>query len=168
MSVKSNILGDTEMSFFKQNPTLRYYDAVLRHIENEGEESLDKKMWAFWMAEDPDSTFRTLSPEERRLTIAKNFLKREQFDWDKYDDILKLLPKVAMTKAKKRFKMMDDAFDNLLDKLTEEENTRAISDILSKMGGIYKSLDMAEKMMDSEKEKKDVTRGDQKPGLFNE
>lgn len=171
MAAKSNIKGDPSKPFFEQNPDLRYYDCFVWLIDSycDGDEQKAGKIaWAAWLMEDPDSTYQGFLPNERRIVIAKNYLKDEKFNWEDIKRFLTQLPNVAMTKAKKRYKQVSDTYDSVLQELVtdEEITTRQKADILAKVGVIEKGLSIAEEKFEKEKKEEEQVQSSKGPGTF--
>ena len=152
------VSGDPNQDFWAQNPELEFHDFGQKAIEEYGREESGFLMWAIYLIEDPDSTLykANMLLEERRVMIENTYLEKQGIknpDWEDLKSVIDGYTKSAMPLKKKRFKWLNDAFNDYLLKLSTDElipmEKRAT--VFASVDKMYKGLDVAEKAFEKEK-----------------
>lgn len=74
--------------FFESNPELRAVREFQALITRVGEDDADKIMWAIHLVEDTESLLYNASIDERQSNVQQTYLKKEEFNWKDYDDVV--------------------------------------------------------------------------------
>ncbi len=62
-----------------------------------------KVMWAiaFLIDPSPDNTFRNIPIEEKKVLLAKDYLRKPTFNWDKHEHLVEEYKKLVLTNAQR-------------------------------------------------------------------
>lgn len=93
-----------EMNFWELNPELKIPEEFAEFYNSD--KSKDKSessriMNALYLLLDKESKYRELPNKERKLLIAKDYLKNKDFNWDSIKNLQDLYIKVTLKKAKR-------------------------------------------------------------------
>lgn len=139
--------------FFDYNPEYRYYSSVMSLEKDVGPMVASRVMWAIYLTEHPESVFYGQAREDRRREIEKNFLNNTEFDWDYYDYVIEDFPNITLDTDGRRFKKLNDKFDELLEEL-DEVDFKTASLFFTKVESAYKGLTIVRQQYEKEKQKK--------------
>ncbi|TXI85914.1 MAG: hypothetical protein E6Q36_10220 [Chryseobacterium sp.] len=167
----NNLIINLEGNFFKNNPEMRYFDETSDLIERLGEEEASKIMHAIYLSEDPRSNFYTFSKEDRRSLVLRNYLKRDDFQWEEYEEVIKAWPTWFLTSIEKNYKALCDTFDKMVFEvsaldMTDSKQQKMALDVLKSIEGVFKGLGTVAKMFNAEQENKRGTRGQDQAGFL--
>lgn len=85
-----------EGKFFKFNNEHRYIPEIAALIKEYGEDNVDTWMWAIYIMYHPDSSIYNMSRDDQEEWIL-NWMEVESFDFEIWDDVIKVFPKFSMT-----------------------------------------------------------------------
>jgi hypothetical protein len=111
-------------------------------------------MWAIALLVDPDSKFSNISYTNRKDMISKDYLKLENFDWDKYKDAIMFYERSLISPAKRQLMVWNKKMDEktiYLDTLTYEENADTIEGLLKTNVKLFEDLERLLRLVDKEK-----------------
>lgn len=126
------------------------------------EESSDI-MWAIALLIDPDSKFVRLPLQQRKDIIAKDFLKKPKFDWDKYRDIIELYKKLMLTPAQRQLAIWEEKLDEKTQLMSETKYTIDNAELLEKLLGsnskLFAELDRIKEQLERDEDLGSVKGG---------
>ena len=167
-----NISGDPELCFFEQNPTTKYINFAKDLIFERGKDVASRIMWGIFLAEDPASTVYNSNENANvlRNIVSENYLNVHdvEVDWEGewMDNNIKMFVGNFMPPAKRRFKLLNDEFDNLLILIREEVDTKKKISLLTSVQSIYKGLNIAEAAYKAEAAELATAQGEVQSGMF--
>lgn len=148
------ILDDLDGDFWEQNPELKYMEPF---SEFKKEKNSSNIMKAIYLAYDFKSKFnRAGIPEEQaKEDIAKNFLKKPDFEWGKYKEIIESYKDKCKTKVQKALEKFEEdvvGFQNYLRRLSweDEEEAQVKSNIYKIVDEYYKKYKECEALVKDE------------------
>lgn len=167
----SKIIANIEHDFFESNQEIRYFDSVIELINVYGKERASRIMWAVYLVTDPNSDFHSISIDDRRKIIAKNYLKEEDFNWDDelINGIIDEYPEWFLSGIEKRYRSLSDLLDRTVSKVEKlkvenDKDFDKINTFLRSIKPIFEGLLAVKKSFDTEKETSKNIRGEDQPG----
>ena len=97
---------DTTSNFWKMNPqfkALEPYKEFHAKDKTRGKKNSSKVMWAIALLLDPSeaNSFRNIPVEDRAFYIARDFIGRQNFNWDKYVTLTDFYKNQVLSQAAK-------------------------------------------------------------------
>lgn len=157
------IKGTTQDNFFDVNPDVMYYDYVQDIYADYGREEASKIMWAIYLSEDPNSSFYNLPKEERRNMIRENYLKKENFDWDEFDMLIKSYRRMFLSKGEAMFKVWMDKMEEMTEWINEmnfETDGKTLQALMKDVKSYWDEFEKVQESFDAMKAKEKEVRGD--------
>jgi hypothetical protein len=152
------ILNNFEVgaNFWIMNPQLRIPEAfAVLHDKDQSKDcrKSSKIMWAIALLIDPDSKFSNAPYKDRLKLISNDYLKKEDFDWDKYKEAITYYENMLLTPAKRQVVIWNRKMDEktvYLDTLTYEEDSEVIEKLLISNAKLYVELERINKQLEKE------------------
>jgi hypothetical protein len=116
LDISTGILNnfETNNNFWKVNKQLcipEEFESFRYNDRSRDKEESSKIMWAIALLLDPDSKFKRLRLQDRKTLIAKDYIKNEKFQWDKYKDIILMYEKLILTPAQRQLSELERKLD---------------------------------------------------------
>lgn len=104
MSVIKNF--DEKQNFWQVNPHFKLlgpFKEFFKSDRSRGKDESSKIMWAVAFRLDPseNNIYRNLSDDDKCKYLAKDFLKKPDFKWEDYSDIIGFYKSLILTQAQK-------------------------------------------------------------------
>lgn len=154
----SIISGDPNKNLFEQNPEIEFISGIKDFIKDIGSrEEASKFLWAVYMVDDPKSKlYKIMNEEERMADVAKNYLQKEDFDWNLLSEIRKEYIKISLTKEEKFFTIWGQKIEELqiwLKQTSIIENTDQVVKIMKEIPKLVEGYEKVKNEMLAEKRK---------------
>lgn len=148
------IVDNLEEDFWKQNPELKYIEPFAEFSKKKNSSEIMK---AIYLAYDFKSKFNRagIPEDEARKDIAKNFLKKPDFVWGEYKEIIDAYKDKCKTKIQKSLELFEEdvvGFQNYLRRLSweDEEEAQVKSSIYKIADEYYKKYKDCESLVKDE------------------
>lgn len=97
---------DTSNNFWKMNPQFKVLDPFKTFFKNDksrAKKESSQIMWAIALLLDPSeaNAFRNIPVEDRAHYIARDFLGKKSFDWEKYTELVDFFRNQVLSQAAK-------------------------------------------------------------------
>lgn len=150
---------ETNNNFWKVNKQLSIpeeFESFRYNDRSRDKEESSKIMWAIALLIDPDSKFKRLRLQDRKILIAKDFLKNEKFQWEKYKDIITFYEKLILTPAQRQLAELESKLDERTEFLNNtpynEESYEMIEKIRKNTSDWYNDLERIKDQLEREDE----------------
>ena len=148
---------ETNNNFWKANKQLTIpeeFETFRYNDRSRDKEESSKIMWAIALLLDPDSKFKRLRLQDRKSLIAKDFLKNEKFQWEKYKDIILFYEKLILTPAQRQLAELEGKLDERTEFLNNtpynEESYEMIEKIRKNTSDWYNDLERIKDQLERE------------------
>ena len=147
---------DTDVNFWKLHPQLKVplpFASIYEEDKSKSKSKSSQIMWAIALLVDPDSKFSNISYPTRKDIIAKDHLKDEKFDWDKYKEAMVYYERSLVSPAKRQLMVWNKKMDEktlYLDTLTYEDNADTIEGLLKTNVKLFEDYERLLKLVDKE------------------
>lgn len=159
---------DAEVHFWRQHPQFKIlspFKELYKDDKSRDKIHSSQIMWALAFLCDPSITnpYRNLSIEDKKVLLAKDFLKKEDFNWDDLKDCIEFYNKCLLTSEQKSLiawknKMEErDAF--ITNTVYTLESGDKLDKILAQTKALYLQLkDLEEKVENTKAGEKEDTK----------
>lgn len=148
---------DTKENFWKVNKQLvipEEFENFRYNDRSRDKEESSKIMWAIALLLDPDSKFKRLRLQDRKSLIAKDFLKNEKFQWDKYKDIINFYEKLILTPAQRQLMIWEQKLDEKTELMAvttyDLDNAEILEKLLASNSKLFAELERIKEQLERE------------------
>lgn len=116
----------TDSNFWKTYPQFKIsFSGLYTKDKSKDKQDSSKIMWAiaFYSDTSKSNVYRNLSMEERKESIAEDYLKNPKFDWDSVKDEIELYKNLNLTKTQRNLLDIEDKLDQRSRVLKDTEYT---------------------------------------------
>lgn len=156
---------DIKGNFWKSNSQLELpevFSEFKKSDKSKDKEESSKVMWAIALLLDPDSKFRRLKLSDRKNLIAKDMLKFDKFDWNKYKVLMEFYEKLILTPAERQLLIWEQKLDEktqfMSDTTYDENNAELLEKLLGSNSKLFSELERIKEQLDKEGET-GITKG---------
>ena len=148
---------DTKDNFWKVNKQLvipEEFENFRYNDRSRDKEESSKIMWAIALLIDPDSKYKRLKLQDRKNLIAKDFLKNEKFQWDKYKDIISFYEKLILTPAQRQLMIWEQKLDEKTELMANTtydlDNAEILEKLLASNSKLFAELERIKDQLNKE------------------
>lgn len=148
---------ETNNNFWKVNKQLSIpeeFESFRYNDRSRDKEESSKIMWAIALLLDPDSKFKRLRLQDRKTLIAKDFLKNEKFQWEKYKDITTFYEKLILTPAQRQLMIWEQKLDEKTELMSvttyDLDNAEMLEKLLASNSKLFTELERIKEQLERE------------------
>ena len=148
---------ETNNNFWKVNKQLdipEEFESFRYNDRSRDKEESSKIMWAIALLLDPDSKFKRLRLQDRKTLIAKDFLKNEKFQWEKYKDITTFYEKLILTPAQRQLMIWEQKLDEKTELMSvttyDLDNAEMLEKLLASNSKLFTELERIKDQLERE------------------
>lgn len=158
---------DTKQNFWKEHPELIISDILNEFYtkdKSKDKETSSRIMWAIHLSEHPESKY--YNHPDKRIILAKSFLKDEKFKWEQYKEIIIFYKECSLTDAERALsgwnetmRLRDESIKEMYRDAIKEKNTDELVKLDKMLASTAKMFDDYKKIKQDYEEEKTHKKG---------